>query len=78
MTKQERQEKKRAFRAEFRADFQKRFPRLNGRRLENLVKTKADMALAEFGKTPVFMGMDLGKDSDTTVIVNQDGEVVQQ
>jgi len=42
-----RAEKKAAFRAEVRADFQKRFPRLKDPRLTFLVRQKADMLLAE-------------------------------
>jgi hypothetical protein len=85
MTKQERQEKKTALRAEFKADFQSRFPRLKGKRLNNLVKTKADMALAEFERNGVpsgyFMGIDLAMKSEPDVAgltIAKDGEVVQQ
>jgi hypothetical protein len=86
MNQQERHEKKTALRAQIKADLQSRFPRLKGKRLENLVRTKADMALAEFvrGVPPTyFMGIDLAMKSEPDVAglaiaIVKDGEVVQQ
>jgi hypothetical protein len=48
MTKEERRAKKLELRAEVKADYNKRFPRLTGKRLARMVKVKADMQMAEF------------------------------
>lgn len=48
MNKQERREKKLALRAEVKADFKARFPRLSGKRLNYFVKLRADMLLKQF------------------------------
>lgn len=48
MTKEERKAKKTELRDAVRVDFNARFPRLKGSRLEGLVNKKADVQLAEF------------------------------
>lgn len=52
MTKQERRDTKLALRAEIKADYNKRFPRLNGKRLNFLVNQAAEILFSQ-GVRPV-------------------------